>query len=149
MSASISPTHNLSATTSGEVTCSGDGDCPGTTTCGSDGVCVDAYDTPITGPTDSVGGSAGDPVAVRFHPQGARINLDLVRQASGEDVQRSPMIEAPATLATLIEEGDTLALAALADGHEDYVNLEAHAVIEIYGPQRARPRQTIVETEDV
>lgn len=145
----ITPTHTLSATTDGTIPCNGGGDCPGNATCGPDGVCVDAYDTAITGPSDLIGGSAGDPVPVRFHPQGANIDLALVRTATGGDVQRSPMIEAPGDLSRDLSEGDTLALEPIADGYDTYDDLEARAVAEIYGPQRARPAKTVIETEEM
>ena len=146
----IRPTHRLSATTEGEVSCSDDSDCPEGTTCDLEsGLCVDGYDTPITRPQDSIGGPVGDPMPVRFHPQGAGIDLGLIRAATGETVSRSPIIEAPPDLATQLDEGDTVALESIPSRENDYAGLEATAVIEVYGPQKARPKKTLVETQDV
>lgn len=138
----------MSATTEGHLECTADGDCPGNATC-QDGVCVDAYGTPLSGESDLIGGGAGDPVPVRFHPQGAGIDLGLRRTAAGEDVQRSPVIEGPGTLASTLSEGDTISLASISEGYDDYFAMEARAVIEVYGPQHARPTKTLIETESV
>ncbi|MFC6766011.1 hypothetical protein [Natrinema soli] len=145
----IRPTHHLSSTGETPVSCSGDGDCPGNTTCDPEtGQCVDAYETPITEPTDIIGGKAGDSIPVRFHPQGANIDLGIARTATGEDVQRSPVIEAQGDLSGVLSEGNTIALEAIVDGHDDYDDLEARAVLEIYGAQRSRPQKTLIETEE-
>lgn len=140
----IRPTHQLSAQREGEISCTGDGDCPEGSTCGSDGVCVDAYDTPLLDESDVIGGAAGDPMPVRFHVEG----VELTQTAVGGRVDRSPAIEAIGDLSATIEEGDILSLDALIDAHDDYADLEAQGVIEVYGRQ-ARPRKTIIQTEDV
>lgn len=139
----IRPTHRLTAQREGEVSCSADGDCPEGASC-SDGVCVDAYDTPLTDLSDVIGGSAGDPMPIRFHVNG----VDFTRTAVGADVDRSPAIEAIGDLSATLMEGDTIALDALVEAHDDYDALEAQGVIEVYGRQ-ARPRKTIIETEDI
>lgn len=140
----IYPTHRLSATREGELSCSGDGDCPPSATCGPDGVCVDGYGTPVTGEQDIVGGTAGEPIPVRFHVDG----VDLVRETTGETVERSPAVEGRGDLSLAIEEGDVLMLESIIENHEDYPSLEAQSVVEVYG-RRARPQKTIVRTEDI
>lgn len=140
----IRPTHRLSARREGEISCSIDGDCPEGSTCGSDGICVDAYDTPLLAESDVIGGTAGDSMSVRFHVEG----VELTRSAVGEEVDRSPAIEAIGDLSATVNEGDIIALEAMVDPHDDYADLEARAVIEVYG-RGARPRKTIIQTEDV
>lgn len=81
---------------------------------------------------------------IRFHVNG----VDFTRTAVGADVDRSPAIEAIGDLSATLMEGDTIALDALVEAHDDYDALEAQGVIEVYGRQ-ARPRKTIIETEDI
>jgi hypothetical protein len=105
----------------------------------------DDYGSPVYDVVDVIGGTAEeDPKNVRFHPNG----VDLQRRSTGEDVNRSPAVEARGDLATILSEGDTVALAALSGGHADYDDLEIRAVIEVYG-RRSRPVKTVVETEDL
>jgi len=141
----INPTHTLSATRSGEISCSNDDDCPPGSTC-VDGVCVDDYGTALSGESDLIGGSAGDPVAVRFHIEG----VSLTRTTIGETVDRSPAVEAPPGVGETLREGDTLALTPLADteGGPTIDDLEVQAIRRVYS-RRARPPKVVVETDDL
>lgn len=140
----LKPTHLLSATSAGEISCSGDGDCPEGATCNDDGVCVDDYGTPVSGETDVVGGDAGDAVPVRFHVEG----INLQRGAFGAEVNRSPAMVALTPVAQDLTEGDTISLESIAESNEDYSALEAQAIVEVYG-RGARPQKVIIRTEDV
>ena len=123
----IRPTHELSVTREEQVA-------------GGE----DDYGSPTYDDVDVIGGTAGEPVPVRFHVGG----VDLSRRSTGETVDRSPAIEAHGGLASTLSEGDVCSLQAIADDHDDYEGLEAHAVIEVYG-QHARPKKAIIETEGI
>lgn len=98
-------THQLTAEREGERPCSDDGECPDGATCGEDGVCVDAYGTPVTDTTEVV---SGEPV--EYESDGTTV----VRASTGERVSRVPRIIGRAGLMRLVEEGDLVTLTPLA-----------------------------------
>ena len=138
----------MSARSEGTIECTDDGGCPQGYHCDPEsGICVDDYGEPASRPHDVVGSDAGDPVPVRYLPQGPGIQSSLIRTAVGEDVMRSPMVVADADLSATLAAGDTLSLEPIVGSYDAYDDLEAQAVNEVYGARRARPQRTTIELE--